>query len=142
MLFDCSIKPPKLNKVAMKTGQTASPTRKSETARPPKKTTEGEQGEGVLNMAANTTEFPKTDMSIIGALRRQMIITMVSCYLNHLFLMHSSQKRCILPSFFLVRKSARDFYVSFSVDIIAFQLLFLMISQFLVISLSQVNFKY
>ena len=85
MLFDRSIKPPKLNKVAMKTGQTVSPTRKSETARPPKKTAEGEQGEGVLNMAANTTEFPKTDMSIIGALRRQIIITMASCFFKSSF---------------------------------------------------------
>jgi len=62
----------------MKKGCTTSPTRRSETARLPKKTVDGVRSEEVLNMAVKAREFPVMDMSISGALRAQFIITMAS----------------------------------------------------------------
>ena len=63
---------------AMKSACTTSPTKKSETARLPKKTVDGERSEGVLNMAPNTKEFPMMAVSISGALRAQLMMAMVS----------------------------------------------------------------
>ena len=53
----------------MKTGCMTNPTRRSETTRLNKKTVDGERSEGVLNMAANTKEFPMMAVSISGALK-------------------------------------------------------------------------
>ena len=61
-----------------KSGCTTSPTRRSETARLHKKTVDGKRSEGVLSMAANTKAFAVVAVSISGALRTQLMMTMVS----------------------------------------------------------------
>ena len=115
MLYDCSSEPTKLNK--LKTGCTASPTRKFETARPPKKVNgrrtrrrNSQYGGQHHRISKDGYEHQwsvkKTDNDNDGFLFFKPSL---------IFSMYSLQKRCSLPSSFLVRKSARDFYVSLAV---------------------------
>ena len=64
-----------ISKFAMYRGCTIKPTRRSETARLQINIMEGDRGDTVLQIAMNTKEFPRIDVSIKGALTMQFIMT-------------------------------------------------------------------
>lgn len=64
-----------ISELAMYRGCTIKPTRRSETARLQINIMEGDRRDTVLQMAMNTKQFPRTDISIKGAFTKQFMMT-------------------------------------------------------------------